>query len=681
MIYDLPKVEALQIEAAHKQRFYRVERDRLKSRYFIYLNYPKINYHGLNLSEAKKYVYADFVARYERLIGRNVLFSIGYNNLDSSIYHSFNKLDKPLYNFCASQFTLYQKELKLLDISFDEEKEILFSNEEYIKFVQEVFLFLFDKGLISLKNDFVVCDEKRIYQKGEYYIKNNEYYSLNDGKLQCIKRNHYVLKLANIKNSIEKELERINLPSTLKESLFKRFCYRNELEIKCFTNTYLDLSINMENPEYICGISYICLNPNYIDIKPFITNDEGKDVDEFINNIKDGLLYTGTNLIVPIVNNQVPIFVSTHFDEAIHIGIPSLSDLEENFASLYELDFNPVIDYINGEAILVNSGRFNGLSLIEAREMISDYLISEGIATLHKELKLDELIISSNIKFGVPIPLHMDESKANIPVVYDLRHEVRLEAGELADRSLVKDFLSSDFVNFLLVNAIRLKNETGILDFTSMEALNEIGLFRNCELAIFESDNYATDIMYNIIFNCLFKKYYTSGFDCEFKDFLFVKPLLDINLKKMHRENNNLVSVSELLKEKGASVIRTYYAMIGCSDDVLYNEESIEEAMELIEKIIRVFYYPIDDACVDLDISYQRLIDCANIYAKSFDFKNYLESIITFIKKVHEVKHISRAQVRGLLILLSVITPSLAEQIKQDVLNLREPLYYYCWPE
>ena len=681
MIYDLPKVEALQIEAAHKQRFYRVERDRLKSRYFIYLNYPKINYHGLNLSEAKKYVYADFVARYERLIGRNVLFSIGYNNLDSSIYHSFNKLDKPLYNFCASQFTLYQKELRLLDISFDEEKEILFSNEEYIKFVQEVFLFLFDKGLISLKNDYVVCDEKRIYQKGEYYIKDNKYYSLNDGNLQCIKRNHYVLKLATIKNSIEKELERINLPSTLKESLLKRFCYRNELEIKCFTNTYSELAINMENPEYICGISYICLNPNYIDIKPFITNDEGEDIAEFINNIKDGLFYTGTNLIIPIVNNQVPIFVSTYFDEAIHIGIPSLSDLEENFTSLYELDFNPVIDYINGEAILVNSGRFNGLALYEAREMISDYLISEGIATLHKELKLDEVIISSNIKFGVPIPLHMDESIARIPVVYDLRHEVRLEDGELSDRSLVKDFLSSDFVNFLLVNAIRLKNETGILDFTSMEALNEIGLFRNSELAVFESDNYVADIMYNIIFNCLFKKYYTSGFDCEFKDFLFVKPLLDINLKKMHRENNNLVSVSELLKEKGASVIRTYYAMIGCSEDVFYNEESILEAMELIEKIIRVFYYPIDDACVDLDISYQRLIDCANLYAKSFDFKNYLESIITFTKKVHEVKHISRAQVRGLLILLSVITPSLAEQIKQDVLNLREPLYYYCWPE
>jgi hypothetical protein len=25
--------------------------------------------------------------------------------------------------------------------------------------------------------------------------------------------------------------------------------------------------------------------------------------------------------------------------------------------------------------------------------------------------------------------------------------------------------------------------------------------------------------------------------------------------------------------------------------------------------------------------------------------------------------------------------PISLEQIKQDVLNLREPLYYYCWPE
>ena len=62
-------------------------------------------------------------------------------------------------------------------------------------------------------------------------------------------------------------------------------------------------------------------------------------------------------------------------------------------------------------------------------------------------------------------------------------------------------------------------------------------------------------------------------------------------------------------------------------------------------------------------------------------FKLYFEAIVNFVKKVHEVKHISRAQAKGLLIILSVVMPSLAEQIKEDVLNLREPLYYFSWPE
>ena len=682
MIYDLPKIEAIQIEKAHKERMYRVERDRLKSRYFIYLNYPKINYHGLNLSEAKRYVYADFIARYERLIGRNVLFSIGYNNIDSSIFNNGSKFDKPLYNFCASQFAIYQKELRLLDISFDEEKEILFSSEDYIKYIQQVFLFFYEKNLISLKHGTVVFDEEKIYQKGEYREEYGKYYSFTGEKLKSASRNYYALKISTIKKDLQKEIENMKLPQTIKLCLLDRLCYRKELEISCNTTIEETLKISMENPEFICGISYVCLNPNYIDIKPFITGDECENIDEFTQNISTQLMYTGTNLINPIINNQVPIFVSTRFDEKIHVGIPSLSDLEEILVNEYELEFNPVFDYINDECILVNSGRFNGLMMLEAHEIISEYLISEGLATEHIEIKLDELIISSNIKFGIPVPLHIDQTPAQIPVIHNLRHDVKLEVGELADKTLVREFLIDDFTTYLLPNAIRLKGETGILDFESIDALDEIGLFRNADLAIMKSNNYLSELLWNIVFNRLFARYYSDGFDCDFKETLFVKPILDNSLQMMHRDNNNLVSVSELIHEKGASVIRAYYAASSCEEEsTIYNKSDIDEISELIDRIIKVYYYPIDEMCVDLDISYQRLIDTTNLYAKKYDFKNYFEAIITFVKKVHEVKHISRAQAKGLLIVLSVITPSLAEQIKQDVLNLREPLYYYSWPE
>ena len=682
MIYDLPKIEANQIAKAHKDRLYRVERDRLKSRYFIYLNYPKINYHGLNLNEAKRYVIADFIARYERIIGRNVLFSIGYNNIDSSIYHNCSKFDKPLYSYVASEFQTYQKELKLLDISFDEEKEILLSSEDYIKYVQQVFLFLYEKGLISLKHDNVFYSEKKIYQKGEYYEEGGKCFSLNGEPLKKSARNYYALKISNIKKDLAKDIESIPLSNTAKLLLLERLCYRSELEISCMTTLGETIKIKMETPEFLCGISYIALNPNYIDVKPFITVSECSDIDEFLSNISSSLTYTGTDMINPIINNKIPIFVSSMFDEDIHIGIPSLSDKEEGLVYQYELDFNPVFDFVNDECILVNSGRFNGLLMLEAHEIISKYLIEEGIAQQIQDYKLDELIISSNVKFGIPAPLHLDQTSANIPVVYSLRHDVKLENGDLADKVLVRDFLSDDFVNFLLPNAIRLKGEAGILDFESFDALNEIGLFRCSDLAILKSDDYINEILWHLIFNRIFAKYYTEGFDCEFKNILLIKPILDDKLQRMHRENNNLVSVSELIKEYGASVIRMYYAANpNKSENTIYNISDIIEMKEIVESIIKVYYYPIDDECVDLDISYQRFIDMANFYAKGRDFNGYLDAIIDFVKKVHETKHISRAQAKGLLIVLSVITPSLAEQIKQDVLNLREPLYYYSWPE
>ena len=233
MIYDLPKIEASQIEKAHRDRLYRVERDRLKSRYFIYLNYPKINYHGLNLSEAKKYVYSDFVARYQRLIGRNVLFSIGYNNFDSSIYHNCNKFDKPLYSYVASTFQTYQKELRLLDISFDSEKEILFSDEEYIKYVQNVFQYLYEKEIITLKHGTVVYNDKKIFQPGQYYEEGGKCFSLTGELLKKNSRNYYALKISSIKNDLKKDIEALPISNEAKLLLLDRLCYRNELEIIC----------------------------------------------------------------------------------------------------------------------------------------------------------------------------------------------------------------------------------------------------------------------------------------------------------------------------------------------------------------------------------------------------------------------------------------------------------------
>lgn len=682
MVYDLPKIEALHVAQSSKNRIYKIERDRLKTRFFVYVNYPVINYHGLNISDAKKYVYADFIARSKRVLGRNVLFSLGYDNISSSILEIESKLDRPLSSFIAGGFEAYQKELKLLELSIDEEKEIIMNSEEYVTYIQEFFLFLHDKGLIKLKHGLVVYDDKRIYQKGEYYFDKGQYYSLSGNKLSCKNRNYYALNISTIKKELITNSKELKLNENQKSCLLERLCYIQGIKLVCNTNRDVSLEIKLESPEYASGMSFIVLNPNYIDIKPFIEDSEYDEINEFLLSSEDVLLYTGSYISNPIVDFDVPIFVSNIFNEAIHIGNPSTNDMDENVASKYGLPYNPIIDYINDECVLVNSGRFNGMSIDEAREEITSYLHSLHNASSYSESMLDELIISSVHKFGVPVPLHNDQTHVKLPVVYNLKHDVKLEAGDLADKILVKDFLSNEFVKYLLPNAIRLKGNTGILNFESKEAFDEIGLFNKIDVALFEQSTYLDEIIWLLVFNELWRRYYTSGFDSVVKENFVIKPILDEKLTYMHRDNNNLISIRELIEKHGSTIIRIYYANSEIDADYyVYSEDEIEEAKAIIEKIIKVYYYPIDDCCRDLDYFYEKFTTDAKRYAKEYDFKNYLSSIIEFVDCVHNVKRISRNQAKGLLIILSVLTPALAEQIKNDVLNLKEPLYYYSWPE
>lgn len=682
MLYDLKKIELEQITKAMKNRLYRIERDRLKPRYFVYLNYPLCDYYGLNISSAKGFIYADFIARYKRLTGKNVLFSIGYNNTISSILNLTTTLDKPLSSYEASGFLAYQKEMKLLEIGYDEEKEICFNSEEYITFVQKAFQFFHDKKLITLKNGLVVYDENRVYQKGEYYIEGDNCYALNGKKLTSKIKNYYALSIKLIQKELFSLIEDLDLSDLQKNVLTERIMYYKALRFKCLTTSESYLEISVEKPEYICGLSFVVLNPNYVDVKPFINSSEYEEIQDLIYESKDELLFSGSSFLCPIVSNNVPIFISTKFDEAIHLGIPSVNEIDEFLCNEYDLEYNPIFDYINGEKVLVNSGRFNGMTLNEAGLAIFDFLTTNYDADSYSYFALDELNITSIKKFGIPVPLRQDQSYANLPVIYNLKHDVKLEAGELNDKFLVKDFLCDDFINSLVINAIRLKGETGILDFESKMALDEIGLFNKIDVMLLNQSEYVNDLLWFLVINLLWKKYYVSSFEYSIKKTLIIKPVLDKKMQSIHRDNNNLISTNDLLEKYGSTILRLSYAIGGIENDKdIFDVNEVEDLKELVDKIVKSFCFPIEDKFDELNPDYINMLTICKSSAKKFNFRTYLEAIISFVNKVHLAKHISKKQAKGLLVVLSVLTPALAEQIKEDVLNAKEPLIYYCWPE
>lgn len=676
MIYNLPEIEKAQIEFARKGRIYRIERDRLKPRFFLYASYPTIDFDGLNVTNARKYVYVDFMARFLRLQGYNVLYSLGYNNTNPKIIDSEALLSKPAYSIATTGTSFYENDFNLLDLSIDSEKEIYFDSPDFVKYVQKNFALLYEAKVISYYNEEICFDDKKLYAPFETVYKNNNYYDLNGNLLKHKKRSFLALNLKTIKNDLLNDLKELALPNDSKEKLLGYLGIYEGLTITL--NTAFDelLTFKMARPELLCGVSFIALNPLLMDVTNYLATSEAKD-----GSFDHKFYFTG-NYAINIVNGfEIPIFISTYFDEAIHLGIPSISDDDENLALNYDLPFEPIFDYIGEEKIIVNSGYLTGYSVSEAHKMIVENLTSSGYAKKYEENELSYLPISSLARFGIPAPLKIDMSLTSMPLIYDSKHDVKLLNGEVCDREVVKDFLCDEFVSSLLPNAIRLKNEVEIMEYDTSDALNEITRFDSIDLAVYD-DCDLPKIFWAEVLGLMLSKYYVRSFKPEVKQYAFSASLFDDELKPISIKNHNLVAVKDIIRQYGSSVLRYFYAINGnINDSYLFSIDEIKGLTTEIEQIIKVFYYPLDEYCRDLDYYYQQMISDTRFAMSKFDVKTYLEAINCFVKKVHEVKHIARQQGKGLLIILSVIMPSLAEQIKCDVLNLKDPLAYFSFPE
>ena len=104
-------------------------------------------------------------------------------------------------------------------------------------------------------------------------------------------------------------------------------------------------------------------------------------------------------------------------------------------------------------------------------------------------------------------------------------------------------------------------------------------------------------------------------------------------------------------------------------------EKSLEEAKNIISLLIEISGYSQDSNGLDkefLELK-EKLLDAVKYY----NFCEYLELLVSYMKKVRKIKKIPYAQLKSLIIYFSVITPALCEELRRSYLRLQSPLCYY----
>lgn len=453
--------------------------------------YPSGKLHAGHL---RNYTIGDAIARYKKMKGFNVIHPFGWDSFGLPAENAAIDNGASPALWTAQNIENMKRQLKLMGLSYDWDREIATYKKEYYKFNQKFFIDMYKKGLVYKKKSYVnwcpdchtvlaneQVEDGKCWRHGKTDVIQKElsqwYFKITDYAEELLK-GHEELKghwpeqvLAMQKNWIGKsEGSQVN---------FTLIYDGKEIEIPVFT-TRIDT---------IYGVTYICLAPEHDLVSSVILKEKPElknEVDAMINEDKISReaqdkekngIFTGFYVKNPINSEMIPLYIANYvlmdYGTGAVMAVPAHDDRDFKFAKKYNLSAKAVIKAKNpefefdgsqaylGKGTLINSGEFDGLFNVDSKSEIIKKLENMGKGKATVNYRLHDWLISRQRYWGTPIPviygedgnMYLDE---NLPV--ELPTDVNFDTGGNPLET------SQTFKEVILPNGVKGIRETDTMD-------------------------------------------------------------------------------------------------------------------------------------------------------------------------------------------------------------------------
>ena len=472
----------------------------------------------LHVGHLRNYAIGDAIARYKKMKGFNVLHPFGWDSFGLPAENAAIDNGAHPGQWTKANIDNMRRQLKLMGLSYDWDREISTYTPEYYKWNQLFFIEMYKKGLVYKKRSYVnwcpdcntvlaneqVEDGKcwrhsktDVIQKelSQWYLKITDYAEeLLQGHEEL--KGHWPDKvLAMQKNWIGKSTgSEINFVLDYK---FDSNSQDKESNLNIGNNGEIIIPVFTTRADTLFGVTYTVIAPEHPLVEEIVLkeNPSLKDaVDKMINEDKinrtaedkekEGI-FTGLYVINPVNNEKVPLWIGNYvlmdYGTGAVMAVPAHDERDFFFAKKYNLpirivinpvdkDGNPekiVVEEMEGaytlNGILVNSGEFDGTKNAEAKIKITEKLEKEGKGKKTVNYRLHDWLISRQRYWGTPIPVIYDEDgnihleeKENLPVKLPTDIEFSGKGNPLET--------SEEFKNVTLPNGKKGRRETDTMD-------------------------------------------------------------------------------------------------------------------------------------------------------------------------------------------------------------------------
>ncbi len=406
----------------------------------------------LHMGHVRNYTITDVIARYKKMNGFNVLHPMGWDSFGLPAENAAMKHGANPENWTDENIKYMTKQLKMLGLSYDWDREVTTCKPDYYKWTQWLFLQLYKKGLAYKKEAAVNwCEECGTVLANEQVI---------DGK--CWRCDHVVekkylsqwfLKITDYAEVLLDDLDKLTGWGDNVKTMQANWIGKSQGAILRFKvcdmpdGSELEIPVYTTRPDTAYGITYLVVAPEYKDIEKLTTPENKKAVEEYRANarkmteierlsterVKTGVPL-GTHCINPFTGEKFPLWTADYalveYGTGAVMAVPTHDTRDFDFAKKYNLPMKVVIENPENPSdckdaaytepgIMVNSGEFNGMKNEDAKKAITEKAEKEGFGEFKTQYRLRDWLVSRQRYWGAPIPVVYCEKCGIQPVPED----------------------------------------------------------------------------------------------------------------------------------------------------------------------------------------------------------------------------------------------------------------------
>ena len=454
--YFPQEIEKRWQETWEKNKAFFTPNDSDKPKYYALSMFPYPS-GKLHMGHVRNYTITDVIARFKKAQGYNVLHPMGWDSFGLPAENAAMKHGANPETWTDENIAYMTKQLKMLGLSYDWEREVTTCKPDYYKWTQWLFIQLYKKGLAYKKEAAVNwCETCGTVLANEQVIDGKCWRCDNIVEKKYLSQ--WFFKITDYAERLLKDLDLLDGWGDNVKTMQANWIGKSEGAIFRFpvidapNGEKMEVPVYTTRPDTVHGITYLVVAPEYKDIEKLTTAENKQAVEEYRANarkmteierlstdrVKTGVPL-GTHCLNPFTGETFPLWTADYalveYGTGAVMAVPTHDTRDFDFAKKYNMPLKVVIqDPANPsdckeaayteEGVLVNSNEFNGMKNVEAKKAITQKAVDNGFGEFKTQYRLRDWLISRQRYWGAPIPMiycdHcgiVPEKEENLPVL------------------------------------------------------------------------------------------------------------------------------------------------------------------------------------------------------------------------------------------------------------------------